>query len=356
MIKSFYFDIIRSLKRKEVLMSNIVFTDYVCSFDNKEIEKDIPDFKDIKNMSNENHDIEINEEERGFSFLAVPKTESYPFINIKATNTSDGIAFNFVLGWTKKDSETGKMPDFVSSSTAYRENNLPSMISGKVDENNNIKLKEVLTTSDDGFNRYLFNKYGIVSEMWFFKSSGESKIYELNKPYFIKYHQNGNPKEVWFFNPKANNMISTLCTIRMKDDKPVVISFFEDGDLEALDYTGYVFAPKLHSSINNFPFNSRASFYEPSYIEYNKTDDYGYKGIKYEKYFIGQKEHSKESMLNTVGSWGIDISSKESIESTLKANPAFEDMIRNMLGVYVITDEELDESYMLHEIGDEINI
>lgn len=294
--------------------------------------------------------VEAETGERGRSLFAKPTDISLPFILISTTLTEKGERFDINLGWTTLN-EKGEIPNAVSSQSAYREGNKPAVISAQV-ENGNVLLKEVLFTDELGFERLVFDKKGNIDSKWFFmKNKEEHKIYEMNRPLYVSYYSNGNPKEVWNSNPLAKKFVETSCTYRMKDDHPVVVSFYESGEIEKVDYTGVTFAdPEVPPTIENFPFNSRYRFYLPSFYHYAKKNEYGRQSLINTKYFLHKEDTPEDEVLGIIESYGLDASKPDEVEEMLKANPIFEKTIRSMFAIGVISDKQLDETMMLHSV------
>lgn len=322
-------------------------------FTREDVVSEIPSFE-TRELEQLGYDVDIeSQNERGMSMFCKPPSVELPFIKYTETETPDGTIKNFTVGWTKEDEE-GNVPKGLSSKTAQRKDK-PAIISGRYMEDGDLQFSEVLYAMDGQFERYVFNeKNASVSEYWFYLESKDehAKIYDMKKPFYVNYFTDGSPKEVWFCNPKANSFVETNCTLRHTDDQPVVISFYPNGDLEKVDYTGYVFSNKqVPHVVNNFPFHSRYRFYLPSFFHYSKKNEYGFQRLIESAYFIRKDKLQETEALAMVGDWGVDISSAESIETTLKENPIFEQSIRDMLGISLISDEELDEAIMLHSLN-----
>ncbi len=327
--------------------------DFKLRFTREEVINEIPSFN-MSELKKIGYEIDILEEnDRGKSIFCMPPSIEYPFIKYGELETPDGTIKKFTVGWTKLE-EDGGMPTELSSRSAERIG-LPAIISGKYMEDGELRFSEVLYAENCQFERYVFSENNpSVSEYWFYLEDKDSqnKIYDMKKPFFINYFTNGSPKEVWFSNPKANSFIETACTLRHTDDAPVVISFYQNGDLEKVDYTGYVFSDKsVPSVVNNFPFHSRYRFYKPSFFHYSKKNEDGYQRLIDSAYFIRKDRLSESEALAMVGDWGVDISSVEVIEETLSGNPVFEESIRDMLGIALIPDHLLDEAVMLHSLN-----
>lgn len=325
----------------------------------KELEAEIKNIpSSIKEAEDFNSSYEVvakDQGERGFSYTLIPTEEHLPYILYKRTNTGESsYRVDFTLGWGKKTlNEEGVlvMPDAVSSKTAFREGGKPAIFSGVfTDEENSIQFKEALFSEEKSFKRYIFDKEGFVKEhVFYMKDPKVTKIYEMNQPLYISYFPNGNPNEVWYSNPKAKSFPETNCTFRHSDDHPVVLSYRENGDLECVDYTGYYFSHKDVQDINNnFPFHSRFRFYKPSFYRFaQKLEGESEQSIMEARYYFYKNEVSEVEALDTVGSWGMDISTPEIIETQLEANPFFEENIRQMLGLSLVSDKQLDNTLML---------
>jgi len=288
------------------------------------------------------YNVDEDENNRGTSLFAQPKKDTNPFISLKNKELVNGRESIINLIWTCFDDNNP--PDAASSQTAKRKNlSLPSAIQYKVTEfqgKKTIELIEVLYVLDKGYSRYNF-KNNVLDSMWNFFDTGAEKMYDINEPLYITFHSNGKKKEVWYFNPNANDFKSACATIKMSSDEPVVITYHDNGDIHELDYTGYVFSKKVHPSVNAFPFGSRFSFYKPSYICYKK-DSLGNGMEVIKKYFFQQAEKDENDIYSALESFGVDTSSTDKISETLKENPMFEDLIRNMLGVAILKESDLD--------------
>lgn len=291
----------------------------------------------IKNKSK--YDSDFEENEINFNIFAQPQFSEDPFISVKRK----GVNLVITLIWAKF--EDNNPPNSIGSQGSYRENGKPSVVQYTIDENLNYEINEMLFVMENGFNRYIF-KNGVVDTMVAMFDYKGKKFYELDAPLFIKFYPSGKKKEEWYFNPKAESFKDARSTRRMIDDKPVVITYHEDGDIYEEDYTGYIFSKKVHKAINAFPFGSRYSFYKPSYIRYEK-DTNGLVHNVVEKYFFQQEQKEKDDILNVLEGFGADSDDLDSIPELFEQNPMFEDMVRNMLGVTVLTDEELDKFYKL---------
>lgn len=307
------------------------------------------ELSEIKNFKDSDYNIDLKEFGRGFSFFAKPLIPSKPFIKIEAIQNTKDFDYKVFLGWTKLD-KNGNMPDAVSSLTAFREEDeLPSIISFHKEQDKDIELKEVLFSNYSGFNRYIFGRDNAVQKMFFFKDKTDqnTKIYNIKKPYYIEYYPNSIPKNVYFFNPDCNDLLSAFCTLKNSDDHPVVLSYFPDGNLRAIDYTGIKFVENIHPSNINFPFIARMRFYLPSYYEYSTANEFGEQRLLKEEYYLGKLNKKYSDIYNALGSYGVNTSSVENIEDMLKQNPRFEQFIREMLGILPPTDAQLDEAYRL---------
>ena len=310
--------------------------------DLKKVQNIIKNEQDILNLKDNDYNIEKTEQNRGTSLYAQPLKEENPFISASIKKIVNGKEIKVNLIWSKF--ENGVPPDSASSKSAYREDtSLPSAIQYSiiiVDEKVDIVINEVLYVIDKGFSRYIF-KDNIIDSMWNFFDNGTDKLYEVQEPLFIRFYPSGKKKEVWFFNPQANDFKSAAATLRMTDNKPVVITYYEDGEIFELDYTGYVFSKKIHPSINAFPFGSRYAFYEPSYIQFPRDQDGG-KLKKIEKFFFQQEEKNRDSIYDALEGFGVDTETPKNIAQSLDNNPMFDELIRNMLGVAILKDEDLD--------------
>lgn len=324
---------------------------YNLKFSIDEVIAEIPSL-DMDLLDEDGYEIDkMHDSGRGRSFFCKPNTIDKPFIKYSEVDSENGVIKEFIVAWTALD-ENGNIPEAVGSKTAERES-LPALINGKYNEDGSLKLKEVLYTDKNGFERYVFNeKNDSVGEYWFFKNDeNKTKMYELNVPYFISYHKNGAPKEVWFSNPKALKFTESVCTFRHTDDHPVVLSFYENGDLEKVDYTGYVFSHKIGSeSVLNFPFHSRYRFYLPSYYHFSRKNDYEYQSIIETGYFIRKQRLTEREALSMLGDWGVDVSTIKGIEQVIAENPILEETVRSLMGIMLISDAELDETQLLHSI------
>lgn len=295
-------------------------------------------------------ELEKEENKRGGVVFFPPTNISFPFISLHFTHTEHGIKEDVNMGWAKLD-ENGEIPKSVSSATAHRDDGKPAIISfTKLGDE--ITIKEVLFSAEHGFERYVFDHKGVLDHKWFYlKNKSIKKIYEINCPMYINYYKDGNPKEVWFSNPNATSFVETSCTYRMIDDHPVVISFYDNGDIEKVDYTGYTFADKnVPHSVENFPFSSRYRFYMPSYYHYGKRNEAGKQPLIMKKYFIRKEDVSEYDVLGMIESWGVDASDPDEVKIILEENPIFEKTIRQTFGIGVIRDEQLDETIMLHSL------
>lgn len=291
----------------------------------------------IKNKIKYDSDFEDND--INLNIFARPQFSEDPFISVKRKELS----LIVTLIWAKF--EDNNPPNSISSQGSYRKNGKPSVVQYTIDECLNYEINEMLFVMDNGFNRYIF-KNGVVDTMIAIFDYNGKKFYELDTPLFIKFYPSGKKKEEWYFNPKAESFKDARSTRRMIDDKPVVITYHEDGDIYEEDYTGYIFSKKIHKTINAFPFGSRYSFYKPSYIRYEK-DTNGLVHNVVEKYFFQQQQKEKNDILNVIEGFGVDSDDLDSIPELFEQNPIFEDMVRNILGVTILTDEELDKFYEL---------
>tara|TARA_Y100001960_G_scaffold334195_1_gene447124 strand:- start:26058 stop:27140 length:1083 start_codon:yes stop_codon:yes gene_type:complete len=312
------------------------------------------------------YDIQFNAgDDRGWKYVAIPKDIRLPFLSYSLTTLpNDEHRVDFSIGWSDYAiDDKGKkfVPEGVKSSTALRytenmevESNKPAIYSGSRFSTGELVMKDVLFTDRTSFRRYVLSKDGsFVTERYLYvKNEKITKIYELNEPVFVSYFPNGNPKEVWFSNPKAKTFPQTSCSFRHKDDHPVVVSYYEDGDVHYVDYTGYYFSFKdVQDIIHNYPFHSRYRFYLPSLYRFNNRTDKTEEQEPLEKrYFFFKRELSEIEALETVGAWGIDVSSSEIIEQTLEANPFFEESIRSLHGISLVSDEQLDNTLMLLQL------
>lgn len=299
-------------------------------------------------LEEQGYKTDIEKSSRGETLFAIPIDIEKPFVSIHTTFTDNGSRKEIKLGWSMLD-ENGNIPTQVSSQSAKRKNGLPAIISAVI-ENGRILIKEVLFSDDIGFERFLFDDSGSVEAKWFLKKNNiNAKIYELNRPLYVSFHANGSPKEVWFSNPDAQSFVDTSCTYRMTDDHPVVISFYDDGNIHMVDYTGVTFAKETSNSVLNFPFNSRFQYYLPSFYLYSPVNEFGRQTLVLSKYFFGKEEQHEEDVKGMIESYGIDTSDTEHVKALLEANPVFDRGIRSMFGISVITDAQLDETIMLHE-------
>lgn len=324
---------------------------YKANFDNELIVNELNQV--LANLNSEYFDIEDHKSQRGETLVAAPLRIENPFVSIKTTYTENGKRNEIKIAWTTLDQD-GNIPKGVNSKTAIRDDSSkPALISLIQNVENNkddeIEIQEVLFSNQEGFDRFIFTRGKLQEKIFFYKENGESKIYEMKRPFYINYHNNGEPKEVWYFNPKAQNFASLSCTVRASDDHPVVISFYENGEIHEVDYTGFFFVENSPREGLNFPFHSRYNYFMPSYYKYSKLNEFGQRSVV-EKYNLHKKVETKDSILGVIGGWGVDISSPEIIRQQLDANPMFDDTIRNILGIAVLTDEQIDKHDMISKI------
>lgn len=306
----------------------------------------------LSKLNHESFEIEEVEGERGGSLYASPKNIENPFVLGQTTNIENGYKTEYKIGWTILDKD-GNIPKGVSSQTAIREDSeKPALFSIiKYVENDSVKyeLQEVLFSNENGFDRYVFVRGFLSEKLFFYRKNDEKKIYEVKRPYYVNFHSNGEPKEVWYFNPKAKKFAELGCTVRFSDNHPVVISFHDNGEIHEVDYTGFFFVDRGDGHSLNFPFHSRYDYFRPSYYKYSKLNEFGQKSVV-EKYNLNKKIETEESILSVIGGWGVDISNPDIIRQQLDANPMFDKTIRNMLGIGMISDKDIDNHEMISQI------
>ncbi len=314
-------------------MFNVKDTTLSCMFD------DISKYnKDNINLS----DFEVTQ--NGKTTILTPFLDLNPVIKIEEKLMRGKKTTEYILGWSKF--ENGCAPETISSSTSNRENGKPSIFSYEVDDNGNISIGEMLFTYEGRFHRCLFNGITPV-EIWSLRTLGHGESFcDIKEPYCFKLYPDGSIKEKWFFNPNAKDFKDVNCTLEMNQDLPVFISYHENGSIKEEDYTGCSVMPDIiNAAHSNQPFSSRFSFYKPSYIKYALSENDAPKPLK-EKIYFFKDEVDIEYIYQLLESFGVDVTSAESIKQDLLDNPAVEAVVRGVLGVEELTKKQLKISEM----------
>lgn len=284
----------------------------------------------------DNFDFSFFSFNRKLTIVGFPLSEKDPFISISIFYTENGEHIDFSFLWTKFQE---KRPERVSSAMAFRDDfTLPSAFKGSI-ENNKVLFDEVQYTKEThSYLHCLKNNVLINSKM--IKKGELSFINDLNEPFNIEYYENGVIKSLFFFDHLAKNPKEIFTTVDFKSDIPLFVSFYPDGKIDTIDYTGVSVSNKL----SILPFSSRFNYFLPSYIKLSPVNNNNEQLILKRKYFFNKEEKKRGSLMSILSSRGINPKSEPLvIRKLLSLHPDVDKQIKRLLFIEELSNDSINK-------------